>query len=98
LAAAPPSRSTKAKIAIEYCIQCRWLPRAAWLAQELLSSFETDLAEVALVPGRSGVFEVRVDGDVVWDRHVDGFPEPAAVKRLVRDRITPGRHLGHADR
>jgi selenoprotein W-related protein len=87
-----------ARVDIEYCTQCRWLPRAAWLAQELLGTFETDLAAVSLVPGTGGVFVVRVDGDVVWDRATQGFPEPVAVKRAVRDRIAPGRDMGHADR
>jgi selenoprotein W-related protein len=88
----------KSMIEIEYCTQCRWLPRAAWLAQELLASFEADVASVALVPGRGGVFMVRVDGEVLWDRRTQGFPEPTAVKRLVRDRVAPGRSLGHSDR
>ena len=87
-----------ARIEIEYCTQCRWLPRAAWLAQELLGSFEAELAEVALVPGRGGVFDVRVDGEVVWSRAAQGFPDPSAVKRLVRDRVAPGRDLGHVER
>lgn len=85
-------------VRIEYCTQCRWLPRAAWLAQELLTSFETELAEVALAPGTGGAFVVRVDGEVVWDRRSQGFPEPAAVKRLVRDRVAPDKSLGHAER
>jgi selenoprotein W-related protein len=88
----------KSRLEIEYCTQCRWLPRAAWLAQELLASFEADLASIALVPGRGGIFVVRVDGDVLWDRRSQGFPEPAAVKRLIRDRVAPGRSLGHTDR
>jgi selenoprotein W-related protein len=87
-----------ARVEIEYCTQCRWLPRAAWLAQELLGSFEAELAQVALVPGRGGVFVVRVNGDVVWDRAAQGFPEPSAIKRLVRDRVAPGRDLGHVER
>jgi selenoprotein W-related protein len=87
----------KARISIEYCTGCRWLPRAAWLAQELLGSFEAELAEVALVPGSGGVFVVRLDGETVWDRATQGFPEPAAVKRAVRDRIAPDRDLGHSD-
>jgi selenoprotein W-related protein len=89
--------TAKPRVAIEYCTQCRWLPRAAWLAQELLSSFEADVAEVALVPGHGGVFVVRVDDEMVWDRRAHGFPEPAAVKRLVRDRVAPGRDLGHSE-
>ena len=55
----------KSRVAIEYCTQCRWLARASWLAQELLSTFEDNLGHVALVPG-SGVFVIRVDDVVVW--------------------------------
>lgn len=87
----------KSRVEIEYCTQCRWLPRAAWLAQELLGTFEADLAHIALAPGSGGVFVVRVDGVVVWDRKTDGFPEPSAVKRVVRDRVAPGKELGHSE-
>ncbi|MER7819255.1 SelT/SelW/SelH family protein [Streptomyces sp. NPDC087659] len=87
------------RLQIEYCTQCRWLPRAAWLAQELLGTFDrSELTEVALKPGIGGVFVVRVDGEVVWDRREQGFPEPTAVKRAVRDRVAPGRTLGHSER
>lgn len=86
------------RLEIEYCTQCRWLLRAAWLAQELLTTFPAELGEVALVPGVGGVFVVRLDGDVVWDRARRGFPEPREIKQLVRDRIAPGRDLGHSDR
>ena len=89
--------SGKPRLEIEYCTQCRWLPRAAWMAQELLGTFGDDVAEAALVPGSGGVFVVRLDGEVVWDRKQQGFPEPSAVKRLVRDRLAPGRDLGHVE-
>ena len=88
----------KPLVEIEYCAQCRWLPRAAWLAQELLGTFEGDIGHVALVPGTGGVFVVRVDGVVLWDRKADGFPEPSAVKRRIRDRVAPGKQLGHLER
>lgn len=84
---------------IEYCTQCRWLLRAGWMAQELLTTFEAELGEVALLPGSGGIFEVRVDGDPVWSRAERGrFPDMAELKRLVRDRIAPGKHLGHSER
>ena len=87
------------RIEIHYCTQCRWLLRAAWYAQELLTTFEPDLGEVALVPGTGGVFEVRVDGDTLWSRKAAGrFPELKELKRLVRDRVAPGKDLGHSDR
>ncbi|MGZ4482015.1 MAG: SelT/SelW/SelH family protein [Gaiellales bacterium] len=88
-----------ARVEIEYCTRCRWLLRAAWLAQELLTTFETELGEVALVPGSGGVFEVRVEGVPVWSRAENGgFPEPTEVKRAVRDAVAPERSLGHTDR
>ena len=31
------------RIEIECCTRCRWLIRAAWMPQELLSAFEEDL-------------------------------------------------------
>lgn len=86
------------RVQIEYCTQCRWLPRAAWLAQELLTTFEQELTELALKPGTGGVFVVRVDDEVVWDRREQGFPEPTAVKRLVRDRVAPEKSLGHSEK
>jgi selenoprotein W-related protein len=86
------------RLEIEYCTKCRWLLRAAWLAQELLTSFEDDLGEVALVPGRPGVFEVRLAGEVIFSRAEAGrFPEAKEVKQRVRDRVAPGRPLGHSD-
>ena len=87
------------RIEIEYCTGCRWGLRAGWVAQELLATFEAELGEVALVPGRaSGVFVVRLDGEVVWDRAAEGgFPELRELKQRVRDRVAPGRSLGHSD-
>ena len=88
-----------ARIEIEYCTGCRWLLRAAWLAQELLSTFENDLEEVSLRPGREGgIFEVRLNGDTLWSRAAEGrFPEAKELKQRLRDRIAPGRDLGHVD-
>jgi selenoprotein W-related protein len=51
----------KPRVEITYCTQCRWLLRAAWMAQELLVTFETELGEVALVPGTGGIFEVKLN-------------------------------------
>ncbi|GMG81247.1 SelT/SelW/SelH family protein [Paralimibaculum aggregatum] len=85
-------------LTIEYCTGCNWLLRAAWLAQEALSTFGRDLGQVALVPGEGGVFEIRLDGETLWERRRDGgFPEAKALKQRIRDRIDPARDLGHVD-
>jgi selenoprotein W-related protein len=90
---------TKPRIEITYCTQCRWLLRAGWIAQELLSTFSEELGEVALHPGRGGVFEVRLDGELLFSRAEQRrFPEAAELKQLVRNRIDPERDLGHIDR
>lgn len=87
------------RIAIHYCTQCRWLMRAAWMAQELLNTFMLDLGEVALVPGTGGIFEVWAEETLIWSRAREGrFPEITELKRLVRDQVAPGKSLGHIDR
>jgi selenoprotein W-related protein len=89
----------KPRVEIHYCTQCRWLLRAAWMAQELLTTFEQEIGEVALRPGTGGVFDVAVDGETVWSRKAeDGFPGISELKQRVRDRIAPGKSLGHTDR
>lgn len=89
----------KPGVAIEYCRQCRWLLRAAWMAQEILSTFEDEVGGVTLVPGTGGVFNVSVGGAVVWSRKDEGrFPDIAELKQRVRDRVAPERDLGHVDR
>ena len=68
------------------------------MAQELLTTFDVEIGEVALVPGTGGIFEVRVGDELIWSRKEKGrFPDIKELKQLVRDRIAPGRDLGHTD-
>ncbi len=60
------------RIEIEYCTQCNWLLRAAWMAQELLNTFSFELGEVALIPGTGGIFKVRLDRELVFSRKQHG--------------------------
>ena len=53
----------------------------------------------ALSPGTGRVFEITYDGTTVWERKADGgFPDAKTLKQRVRDRLDPGRDLGHIDR
>ncbi len=73
--------------------------RAAWLAQELLTTFAEEIGEVALVPGTGGIFQIRCGTSLVWDRKTnEGFPDIKQLKQLVRDQICPEKQLGHVDR
>lgn len=88
------------RVEIHYCPRCRWLMRAAWMAQELLTTFSEELGEVALVPSReAGLFRVILDDELIFDRREAGrFPEAKELKQLIRDRVAPDRELGHSDR
>ena len=92
-------------MSIEYCTGCRWMLRGAWLAQELLTTFDGALAEVALIPNHdgNGTFECVLstgEGDSysLWSRSEAGrFPESKELKQRVRDVLDPERSLGHSD-
>ena len=70
-------------VRITYCTQCQWLLRAGWMAQELLSTFGTDLGEVTLVPGTGGIFQVRVGDKTVAERARSHFPGADEIVKAV---------------
>ena len=90
----------KPVVEIQYCPGCHWLPRSAWMAQELLFTFSDELHGVTLVPSsQSGFFCIYLNGEVLWDRKTEGgFPEIRELKQRVRDCIAPQRNLGHLDK
>jgi selT/selW/selH-like putative selenoprotein len=101
------------RVAIAYCTQCKWGLRAAYYAQELLSTFGNTIGEVALIPATGGLFTVHLtyatgetesDGKskpeevLIWDRKAEsGFPETKILKQKIRNYIDPNKGLGHSD-
>lgn len=87
-------------ITIEYCPKCGWMLRAAYMAQELLTTFSEDLQGVLLQPSEtSGCYQIRQGEQVIFDRKEAGrFPEIKELKQLVRDQVNPGKSLGHSDK
>ncbi|KAK9238737.1 Rdx family-domain-containing protein [Lipomyces kononenkoae] len=92
-------------ISIEFCTACKWNLRAAWYAQELLSTFSNELGEVSMIPSGGGTFIVRLtpkpesEEVIIWNRKINnGFPDSKDLKRLIRDVLFPTRDLGHVDR
>jgi selenoprotein W-related protein len=90
----------KPTITIEYCPKCGWLLRAAYMAQELLTTFADDVKAVCLLPSETGgAFHISIDDNIIFNRKTfGGFPEIKTLKQLVRDVVNPGKNLGHADR
>lgn len=89
----------KYNLSIEYCPRCNWLLRAAYMAQEFLTTFSEELKAVSLEPSEvNGSFTIKVDGAVLFDRKTNGgFRDIKELKQMVRDRISPGKSLGHSD-
>ena len=93
------SEKIENKLTVEYCTKCRFMMRSAWIAQELLQTFEGALDEAALRPSLvPGIWQIHANGQLVWDRKTErGLPEMKDLKRRVRDIIAPDKNLGHAE-
>tara|TARA_R110002020_G_scaffold51212_2_gene145080 strand:+ start:1620 stop:1838 length:219 start_codon:yes stop_codon:yes gene_type:complete len=69
------------------------------MSQELLTTFENELTEVALRPGTGGIFEITINNQLLWSRaEQGGFPDIKVLKQIVRDVIAPERDLGHSEK
>ena len=90
----------KPTITIEYCPKCNWLLRAAYMAQEILTTFVDDVKGVTLQPAEiGGMFTIYINGVQVFDRKENGgFIEIKALKQVIRDKINPEKTLGHSDK
>ena len=89
----------KPVITIVYCPKCGWLLRAAYIAQEILTTFTDDIKAVSLQPGEvGGEFYITIEDKKIFDRKsYGGFPEIKQLKQLLRDEVHPGKDLGHSD-
>ncbi len=90
----------KPVITIEYCPKCGWLLRAAYIAQEILTTFSDEIYSVSLRPAEiAGTYKIYVADEVIFDRKRETkFSEVKALKQILRDRIAPGKNLGHSDK
>lgn len=90
----------KPTISIKYCPKCGWLLRAAYMAQEILSTFSEDVKAVSLQPAIvNGTYTIFINDDVIFDRkEVRRFPEIKELKQLIRDKVNPDKSLGHSDK
>jgi selenoprotein W-related protein len=92
------TKSKTYKIEIQFCTLCAWLPRASWMMQEILTTFQGEVISVTLTPKSGGIFEIFLDKEKIYSRSdFGGFLDIKDVKKLIRDKISPGKNLGHTD-
>jgi selenoprotein W-related protein len=57
------------------------------LVQELLREFEPQINSLTLLPSGGGVFEVTVDGELIYSKKATGrHAESGEVVRLIKER------------
>ncbi|KAK4217919.1 Rdx family-domain-containing protein [Rhypophila decipiens] len=89
--AGSPSSFPLPRVTIKFCTQCKWMLRAAYFAQELLSTFSTALGEVALQPSTGGVFIVEITATAPTDSSTVQSPTPTTtVQKVLWDRKVDG--------
>lgn len=78
------------EIEIEYCVPCGLLDMAMETQQALLTEYGQEADVVRVKPGHGGVFKVRVNGDLVFDKddHEGGYALEA-VREAVHTRVQP---------
>ncbi len=58
---------------------------------DLLHDYQHVIADVTMVTGSKGVFDVEVDGELLYSKQATGrHAEPGEVLALFRERIGPG--------
>ncbi|MQG20767.1 MAG: SelT/SelW/SelH family protein [SAR202 cluster bacterium] len=78
---------TTNRIKIEYCVPCGYLPQASELATELLQHLRHDVEAIELVTGDSGVFDVKLNDDLIYSHFDTGtFPTTKEILTTVKDK------------
>lgn len=66
-------------VEIEYCVPCGHLNHAQEVQEELLEEYGQRLETVTLRTGDGGVFKVRVEDDLVFDKADNKYDVDAIV-------------------
>jgi selenoprotein W-related protein len=69
-------------VEIEYCVPCGFRNRALDVQGAILNGLEQELDSVTLVMGDHGVFKVRADGDLVYDKEENEFDVDDIVREI----------------
>ncbi len=77
-----------AEVSITYCVPCRYQHKALEDADAILKEFGERLSALRLVPGDNGVYDVRVDGTLIFSLdEAEHFPESKDLIDAIRPWI-----------
>lgn len=78
------------EVTITYCVPCRYRAKALQDADAILQAFGQRISALRLVTGDHGVYDVGVDGDVIFslDRE-QRFPESRDLIEKIGARLPP---------
>jgi selenoprotein W-related protein len=81
------------EVSITFCVPCRYQQKAIQDADAILRQFGQRITDVRLVPGERGVYDVHLDGTLIFslDR-AEHFPESAELIEAIRSRM-PAAHV-----
>ncbi len=77
---------------ITYCQPCGHQPKAIDMVNQLLSTYGMPLNKkltIALKPADSGIFDVVLDGKMIFSKHQEGrFPTVDELKKLIDPKLS----------
>ena len=78
----------KKNLSIEYCTSWGYLRRAVALSEKILDEHKLAIAELTIIPSGGGVFEITVDGKLLFSKTELGrFPEEGEAEEIIRNAI-----------
>lgn len=78
----------KKNISIEYCTSWGYLGRVVALSRSILNEHKLKIGDLRIIPSLGGVFEVIVDGELVFSKTDLGrFPEKGEVEEIIKNII-----------
>ena len=78
----------KKSLSIEYCTSWGYLSRAVALCERVLDVHKLKISEFTLIPSQGGVFEISVDGKLLFSKTELGrFPEDGEAEEIIKNAI-----------
>ena len=77
-------------VTLEYCVPWNYAERAVRAADDIVANYQHMIDTFTFIMGTKGVFDVKVNGDVLYSKHDTGrHAEDGEVLRLFREYVGP---------